>query len=122
MTLETAVTKEVTFRFGKTDFKIQLNFSNEKTKKASTILEASTSFFNFLKEIKIIDDSEEIQQWIKSGNTTFVFPDSDNVTSLKIRKKAYNLGLTVIPGEVFTKNRKESYEKALDKKNLLTNS
>lgn len=116
MTEETnAVTKKLTFRFGERDFQIKLNFPTEKTRTASSTLEASTSFFNFLKDLKIIDDSEKIQQWAKSGNTEFIFDPSDKVTSLKIRKKAYNLGIPVIPGEVYKKNQEESYQKAICK-------
>lgn len=116
MTEETnAVTKKLTFRFGERDFQIKLKFPTEKTRKASSTLEASISFFNFLKELKIVDNSEKIQKWANSGDTEFIFTPSDKVTSLKIRKKAYNLGIPVIPGEVYRRNQEESYQKAIYK-------
>ena len=105
-------TKNVCFRDGRDEFKVQLEVIL-KNQKVVAVSDSTQKFFNYLKTLNFLSHTEDSIHWLNSSKEVHLtlFSGCSHV-SFKIRKKAELLGLKIVPGKGFEERKKESLQRA----------
>lgn len=108
----------ITFRFKEEIFQVQLETTFENGK-VTSVSESTQKFFDYLKSLKLILETEDIYKWINSSENITLHFFSNSKNSYRVRKKAEILGLKIILWDYFIKKRAESLKKAFQTNSCL---